>query len=209
LLKKSEKKQIREFSEYIPSLSQYKGKEKITSQQYAAFKRAKKHLRHTENLKPLTEAQAKKLGKRKLAGHGMRAIRLRNTSPHAKVRVTNKGVLVTSNGREWEYHSVPKNPASDMAERMIEKGRDLFSRTKKPPFQLHIWTSKGRSNEGAASLQKWAGLIMAFFQAYQASQDFIEGVAAMVTDVGGKTRKPLRKKDLAYDADEIEDEEEE
>lgn len=213
-MRKSERKQISLFSQYIPSLGKYKGKDRITSAEYSAYQRAKKKLRHTDNLRPLTEKQAKALGKKKLAGHGIRAVRLRNVvegDSHSRVvRVTKKGVLVTSNGREWEYHPVTLTKDADTnTARMIEAGRALFARPKKPPFQLHIWTSKGRSNEGWSSLEKWAGGVVAFFMAYQTSGDFVLGIAAMVTDVGGKTRKRISKKDLEYDADEIEDNEEE
>ena len=209
LLKRSERKQITEFSKYIPSLESLKGREKISSAEYGAFKRAKGKLRHTDNLKPVTAAQAKRL-KGKLVGGGVRAVRLRNTSPDATVRVRKGGIIVTSNGREWEYHPVSVRNAGELAEALIKKGYSLFARKNKPAWQLHMWTSKGRSNEGAASYEKWVQLVVAFFNAYQNSTDFINGVAAMVTDVGGKTRKPIPKSELRdIEPDEIEDDEEE
>jgi len=214
LLRKSEKQQIREFSKFIPSLDEYRGKDKITSAQYSAFKRAKNHLRHTDNLRPVTEAQAKKL-KGKLAGHGIRAIRLRNVvkgDEHSRVvSVTTKGTVITSNGRRWEYHQVSgvnSGSSDEVAEDLIEAGIALFHRTKNPPFQLHLWTSKGRSNEGASSPEKWVALVASFVLKYQNANAFLFGIAAMITN-GGKTRKPLPKSAFKNINREIEEDEEE
>lgn len=197
-LKKSEKQQIREFSKYIPSLDAYRGKERISSAEYSAFKRAKSKLRHTDNLRPVTEAQAKRL-KGKLAGHGIRAIRLRNVvkgDEHSRVvSVSTKGTVITSNGRRWEYHPVKGVNSRDVdaiANSLIKAGTSLFGRSKNPPFQLHLWTSKGRSNEGASSPEKWVQLVVAFLNKYQNADSFLFGIAAMITN-GGKTRKALPK----------------
>jgi len=215
LLKRSEKQQIREFSKFIPSLDAYRGKDKITSAEYGAFKRAKNHLRHTDNLRPVTELQAKRL-KGKLAGHGIRAIRLRNVvkgDEHSRVvSVSTKGTVITSNGRRWEYHPV-KLPAGadidDMADRLINAGVKLFRRTKNPPFQLHLWTSKGRSNEGASTPEKWASqIVLPFVRKYQNAEDFIFGIAAMITNAG-KHRKPLPKSAFKNLDNIVEDEEDE
>lgn len=213
VLKRSEKKQIREFSKFVPSLDKYRSQARLTPAQYGAFQKAKKRLRHTENLKPVTEKQAKRL-KGKLVGHGVRALRLRNVvkgDEHSKVvSVTNQGVVITSNGRLWEYHPVKPHNHDDLADAMIQRGIALFQRKKKVPYALHIWTGAGRSNEGATAPEKWVQLVLKFFGAYQNSTEFILGIASLVRDVGGKQRKPLGKaffKNLSNT--ELEDDEEE
>lgn len=191
-LKKTEKKQIREFAKFIPALDKLRGKTKITPAEYGQFTKAKKKLRHTENLKPLTAKQAKQL-KGVVVGGGVRAIRLRNTAEHAKVRVRKGGVVVTSNGRTWEYHPTTNiKDHTEMVKALIEKARELFNRDKAPPYSLHLWTSKGRAAEGFSNFEMWANYIFASFNKYQNADEFVWGVAAMVTD-HGKTRKPLAK----------------
>lgn len=213
LLKKSEKKQLRDFSKFIPSLDQYRGVDRLTSAQYGVFQKAKKKLRHTENLKPLTEKQAKKL-KGKMVGGGIRALRLRNVvegDSHSKViSVTNKGVVITSNGRIWEYHPVTPGKHDDLADALIQRGISLFHRKKKVPFALHIWAGNGRSNEGSPSPEKWISQVTKLFSAYQNSSEFILGIAVLVRDSNGKLRKPYAAhyfKNLTTDIDDGEDEE--
>lgn len=210
LLKKSEKKQIREFSKYIPKLADYKGKDKITSAQYGAFKQAKTKLRHVENLKPVTEAQAKKL-KGKLVGGGIRAIRLRDTGKDANVRVKSVlkgGVVVTTNGRDWEYHPVHSD-AGGLPEALIEKGRELFNRSVHPPWQIHLWTSKGRANEGKSSFQKWAEYVMSRFGKYHDPSDYLQGVAILVRDGKNGFRKEIKRKSKPFEVSTEDDESEE
>lgn len=211
LLKKSEKAQIREFAKFIPSLDAYRGKEKITSAQYGAFKRAKEKLRHTDNLKPVTEAQAKKLPKGTLVGGGIRAIRLRNVNQdeaHTRVRtVTKAGVVITTNGRDWEYHPVSVRSPADLQEALIEKGRELFNRAKNPPWQLHLWTAKGRANFGVTSFDKWAKYIMGAFNKYQETTDFVKGVAALIRDGKNGFRKEIKRKAKPFEMPDEEEEE--
>jgi hypothetical protein len=217
LLKKSEKKQISEFSKYIPSLSAYKGKSRIKSAEYGAYKRAKAKLRHVENLKPVTEAQAKRL-KGKLVGGGIRAIRLRNTATDAHVKVKTvlkSGVVITTNGRDWEYHPIAKTASINLPEALIDKGAELFNRSKHPPWQIHLWTSKGRANEGSSSFQKWVEYIMKRFGQYSAADDFVQGVAILTRDgargyrdeIKTKVKPPKNIKLERHMADEDEDKE--
>jgi hypothetical protein len=206
LLKKSEIKQIREFTKFAPSLEKYRGKKKITVNEYSAFKRVKNKLRHTENLKPVTALQAKKL-KGQLVGGGIRAVRLRNTAPDAKVRVRKGGIIVTSNGRDWEYHPVKPKSALHIADALIEKGLTLFNRKQRPPWQLHLWTTKGRASEGFSSFNTWLTYIQARFNAYQNADEFISGVAALVKDQRGFRDEIKNKAKFSPDIEEDEEEE--
>lgn len=213
LLKKSDKAFIRENVKFIPSLQDYRGQERITSAQYGALRKAKAKLRHTENLKPLTETQAKHL-KGKLVGGGVRAIRLRGGDGAKVVSVSDKGVVVTSNGRKWEYHPVSTSKNKALQEALIDAGLKLFARKKNPPWQLHLWTNKGRTDKGASNPADWVNRVAEWFNTgvsaqifSQQGKDFIYGVAAMITDSNGAVRKPLAKED--FEAEEPEEEGEE
>lgn len=198
LLKKSEKKKIREFSKFVPALEKYKGKEKISSSAYGLFKKAEKKLRHTENLKPVTEKQAKKLGKKYLVGGGIRAIRLRNTSDkdaHTRVKtVRDDGVIITTNGRDWEYHPISVSNPGEVPEALIEKGRELFNRKKNPPWQIHLWTAKGRAGQGFTSFPAWARFVLKEYNSYTDPTEWMKGVAILTRDGKNGYRAEIKKK---------------
>jgi hypothetical protein len=180
---KETRKQLKEYAKFVPSLEKIKPKRNklgtyvVTPAQQAQITRARKQLRHTENLKRLTKKQAaqlKKAGKADLlVGKGVRAIRLRNTSPDAKVRVTKSGVIVTSNGREWEYHRVPAEP-----DELIERGIEFLNNPRY--YQINLWITRGRANEGFRSKSAWVEYIRNRFTQYVSQTDFVEGIAVLV-----------------------------
>lgn len=185
---KATRKQISEMSRFIPSLAKLKGKQRITSAEYSAVTRAKKKLRHTENLRPVTAKQAKELRKRGLlAGNGIQAIRLRSTAENAKVRVHKDGVVVTSNGRTFEYHPVKPDidALADVGERLLDR-RDVK--------QIFLWTSRGRTDEGFTYFGEgeddggWLAYLQSRFSQYHQISDFTEGVAAEIKSTKGKTK---------------------
>lgn len=177
--------EIREYSKFAPGLSKLKGKSRITSAERAQLTRLKKALRHTENLKPLTEKQAKALAKAGhkdlLVGNGVRAIRLRNTSPEAKIRIKKDGLIITSNGRTWEYHPVAAEigALADYGIALLERG-DVA--------QINLWTNRGRANEGFSRKQAWLDYLHDRFAQYVSQTEFTEGIAARIKDKknGGK-----------------------
>lgn len=196
---KATRKQISEFSKFVPSLAKHKGKSRLTPAEYSAFTRAKKRLRHTDNLKPLTELQAKRL-KGKLVGGGVRAIRLRNTASDKNVKiksVLSSGVVITTNGRDWEYHPIHAD-GMDLPEALIEKGRELFNRKVHPPWQMHLWTSKGRANRGQSSFRLWVEYVMKEFGKYQDATDFIQGIAILTRESRGY-RPEIKKKSKPFE----------
>lgn len=182
---KKTRSEIREYSKFAPGLSKLKGKLRITSEQRAQLTRTKKVLRHTENLKPLTEKQAKALAKAGhkdlLVGKGVRAIRLRNTSPEAKVRVRKDGLIVTSNGRTWEYH-----PVAAEIDALADYGIMLLDRG--DVAQINLWINRGRANEGFSRKSAWIEYLRDRFAQYVSQTEFTEGIAARLKDKkkGGK-----------------------
>lgn len=175
--------EIKKYSKYMPSLKEMSKKRHLSSSEMGKLTRARKRLRHTENLRPVTEKQAKILKKRKLlAGNGIQAIRLNNTSPNAKIRLRKNGVLVSSNGRTWEYHSVliTMEDMIDAGEALLERG-DIA--------QINLWTTKGRGNEGFAYAEAWANYLREYWQKYESQEDFMNGIAALVSEREIKTKE--------------------
>ena len=181
---KKRRAEIKAYSKFIPSLNKLKGKSKITPAEQAQLTRAKKLLRYTENLKPVTEKQAKQLRKQGLLeGKGIRAIRLRNTAPDAKIRVLKSGIIVTSNGRKWEYH--PFAPEPDV---LADEGERLLAR--EDVAQINLWTNRGRANEGFTYAKAWQDYIFNRFQNYTALKEFTEGIAVLIKE---KPKKGTKK----------------
>lgn len=173
---KTKRAEIREYSKFIPSLEKLKGKTKITPAEQAQLSRAKRLLRHTDNLKPVTEKQAKQLKKMGLLeGKGVRAIRLRNTEPHAKISVLKSGIIVTSNGRKWEYH-----PVAPDIEALATHGETLLNRD--DVAQINLWTNRGRASEGFTYIKAWIDYLRDRFSQYVQMQEFTNGIAALIKD---------------------------
>jgi hypothetical protein len=173
--------QLREYAKYKPALKKLVGKQRLTPAEYGQFTRAKRQLRHTENLHPVTEKQAKKLRKEGLlVGKGVRAIRMRNTAADAKVRVLKSGIVVVSNGRHWEYHPVEAD-----VQVLIDYGLSLLDN---PETQrIALWTTKGRSDESFASRGAWVAYLRERFSKYVQVMDFTIGIAREI-----KQRKPAK-----------------
>lgn len=186
---KKTRAELREYSKFVPGLRKLQDKArktgKLSSHEVAQLTRAKKALRHTEALKPLTEKQAKALAKAGhkdlLVGKGVRAIRLRNTSPEAKVRIRKDGLIVTSNGRTWEYHPVAPtvDALADYGVMLLERG-DVA--------QINLWTNRGRVNEGFSRKSAWIEYLRDRFAQYVQTSEFTEGIAARIKNKqkGGK-----------------------
>lgn len=182
---KKKRAEIREYSRFVPSLEKLKGLTKITPAQQAQLTHAKKMLRHTENLKPVTELQAKALKKQELlVGKGIRAIRLRNTAPNAKFRLKKGGIFVTSNGRTWEYHPIKRN-AEDVVTLLAERGEKLLER--KDVVQITVWTARGRSDQGFSRVDRWVHYLQTRFlyesdgvQVSGAAADWVVGIAVEI-----------------------------
>ncbi len=175
------KSDIARLAKLKPSLAKLRGKSRITSAEKAELTRAKKQLRDQHNLKPVTEKQAKLLKKKGLLANirGVRAIKLRETSPDAKIRVHNDGVVVVSNGRTWEYHPNDADAAS-----LITEGEALLQR--KDVAQINLWTAAGRANKGFSDPEQWAAYIQNKFTQYANADDYISGIAARIKGKRGE-----------------------
>lgn len=173
-LTKKEQAQIREYSAFMPSLQKLRGKSRVTASQRGLISRAAKKLRYTENLRPLTEKQAKQLQKRGesdlIVGKGIRAVRLRNTAPNAKIRVRKSGIIVASNGSTWEYH-----PVSSDIDALAEYGLEQLERA--DVRAIALWTSRGRVNETFSRPEAWVDYLQRRYAQYVQQSEFTKGIA--------------------------------
>lgn len=170
----------------MPSLEKLKNKKGLTASELGQLTRAKKKLRYTENLKPLTARQAKQLQKsgmgNAIVGNGVRAIRLNNTSPHAKIKVNKKGVIVVSNGRNWGYFPAKDTDADTIASLGVELLERLDVRS------ISLWTVKGRANETFPYPDLWVEWVGGYYQRYDETDDWVLGVAFEILD------EPVKRK---------------
>lgn len=184
---KQRRAEIRELSKFVPSLEKLKGKKGLTSSELGQLNKAKKSVSRLSNLHPITERQAKQLKKqglleKSLTKKGIRAIHLRNTSADAKVKVLKSGIIVTSNGRDWEYHPVGSDPNE-----LYEYGSSLLKRKEKPRIRaITIWLVRGRMDEAFTSPESWLYFLENRFIGYAGTEDFVLGIAARRSQHRGK-----------------------
>lgn len=162
-------KSARDNKKLVPSLSKYSRRKTLTRWQKSAITRAENKIAKQHDLYALTKAQAKALrDKSLLVGNGIRAIRLRSTSPDAKVSIVKGEIKVRSNGRRFHYIR------ADVSE-LITKGARVFDRFARP--ELWIWNKFGRENRGARSLAIWAERVNNYLAKYKNIEIFVQGFA--------------------------------
>lgn len=178
-LNRKRKKEITELAQWVPSLEKLKGKDRLTAAQQAQVTRAKKSLRHTETYRRVTDKQAKLLKQKGeggiLVGKGVRAIRLRNTASNAKIKILSNGMIVTSNGRTWEYHPVDAD-----ADTLNEYGKEQLERDNVEAVGL--WTNRGRTNETTDDPEQWEEFLYQRFTKYADAQEFTQGVVVLIKE---------------------------
>lgn len=178
------KKEISELSKFVPALNDLKGKSRITTQQKALLTKAKKRTQHTESYRPITAHQEKLLRAHGdadiIVGKGVRAVRLRNTSENAKLTVRKNGMLVTSNGRTWEYHPVSSDPddLSEYGAKQLERG-DVEA--------IGLWTNRGRVDATTDDADDWNDFLYNTFSKYEKAKEFTKGIVVLIKK--GKTKR--------------------
>lgn len=156
---------------YAPGLAKYAKRKTLKPHEKSAIARKEKLLRHTENLIPVTAQQAKTLKRKNaLVGNGIRAVRMRNTAPDAKVKIRNGQLFVESNGRTFEYVSVEAEPRS-----LLAVAEDIFNNSKN--VTVWLWLNAGRAAAGYRTIELFAQNVIANFNQYQDAAEFILGLA--------------------------------
>lgn len=147
------------LAKFAPSLKRYGHRLTLTRYEKSAIARKEKILRKVDQLIPVTKKQARLL-KGDLYAPGIRAIQLRNTSAHAKIKVK-EDLIVTSNDRTWVYWKIDKETArtkKDLAavakeafeaklfpiEKVSKLAEIAFKKLK--PISVALWTKYGRAD---------------------------------------------------------------
>lgn len=194
----------KKLAEFAPSLQKYAKRRtiggKLTAAEKAAIARKEKALRHTENLHKLTPKQfklAKKLG---IAGRGISALRLRNTAPGSKIRITKEGVTVGSNGRRVRYVLAEANLGA-----IGDAAAAVFAReTATNRVTVWLWTSAGRASRGYRSENLFMQDMAESFGKYQDQEDWIEGIAYIEENFDEGEDDEDADGDAAWDTDDDE-----
>lgn len=157
----------RNLSSLVPSLKKFKKRKTLTKNEKRQIRRREKQLQNIPFLVPVSPAQAKKLGNRKLFKPGVRAIQLRGVEQGQRININKRGDISTSDGnRHWIYWTLPKavvrsrrgmRDAGSSAfnkEFPIDKVADLAAKAFKQfeVQEVRLWAHAGIVGEGFQDL---------------------------------------------------------
>ena len=119
---------VRKLKKLVPSLKKFENRQRLKKSEKATIRRREKQLKNIPFLVPVTETEAKKLGRKKLFLPGVRAIQLRNVSETAKIKIKKGGELeVVDNDQRWIYWSLDKEIVRSRR-KMREAGEQAFNK---------------------------------------------------------------------------------
>ena len=138
---------------------EYSSASKLTPAQKAAITKKANLVRGESGIFKLTKTQAAKLPKDALLGPGIKAIRLRNTGPDARLRILKGGKMsVTSGGRKWVYDPIGSDETAleEAAAEYFEQGAT----------QIHFWTFYGRAGTAALDIEDFVFQLRSKYMQY-------------------------------------------
>lgn len=110
---------VKKLAAFAPALKKYKRRKALNQWEKAAISRKENVLKFAFNLQPVSKKQARQLKDqlfryqtiiksgpnkgRHIEHGGIRAIQLSNTGEKVSIKVINKNMFVTTNGRTWVY----------------------------------------------------------------------------------------------------------
>ncbi len=151
----------------VPKMRKYRKRKTLTRSEKSAIAKRERQLKNIPFLVPVTPAQIKKIGRKKLFMGGVHAIQIRNTSPDAKIKFRKGGDMeIIDQGRRWIYWSLDRGTvrsrrgmrkaAEDaFAKRFpIERISDLTAAAFKryEVRQVHLWAHAGIVGDAFESL---------------------------------------------------------
>jgi len=157
----------KQLSEYVPSLKKFKKRKTLRKSEKATIRRRERQLKSIPFLIPVTDKQAKRLGRRKLFKPGVQAIQLHSVPDNAKLRVSKSGdIEIGENGRRWLYWSIDKpdtrrkkgmKHAATLAfekKLPIERVSDLAAKAfaKYEVQSVRLWTHRGVAGDSFHTL---------------------------------------------------------
>lgn len=178
---RGKKKQTRTSEDYlasakqmmalVPSLKKFKTRKTLKKSEKRTIRRREKQLQSIPFLVPVTKAQAKKLGRKKLFLPGIQAIQLRNVPEGSKISIKKRGdvQVIQPSGQRWIYWSLNRDTVRsrrgmrDAGQKVfsrefpIEKVSDLTAKAfaKYKIQQVHLWAHAGIVGDGFADLQQF------------------------------------------------------
>jgi hypothetical protein len=187
------------LAKFAPSLRKYKRRKTLTRYEKSAIARKEKILRYSDHLIPLTKNQAKDL-KTQLFAPGVRAIQLRNTETHARIKRVRDDLIVTSNGRTWVYWKLEREDvktkkgmkkAAEKAfemqfpiEQIAELARKSFDEL--APLAVYLWAPSGRVGEGFQTIKQFLNWLYDNWNAgrYTHQEKWVNGIAILLNEDG-------------------------
>ena len=182
-------KAVDKLAAFAPSLRKYKRRKKLNRWEKAAITRKEKIIGSTENLFAVSARQRKAMSKETrsaIIGKGVRAVRLRNTSSKATLRIT-RGEITTEERiktkkkgkrrvRKIRYISV--RPDLDV---LIEKAIELFDRAERRSqiMTVWFWLDTGRAAGGFRSLRLLLEKLNDSWIPYALTQERFRGYAVL------------------------------
>ncbi|MDE2019961.1 MAG: hypothetical protein KGJ13_06485 [Patescibacteria group bacterium] len=126
-------------------------------------------MRNIPFLRPITEKQAKGIGRKKLFLPGIQAIQLRNVHPEAKVKFKGKNIEIIQDGQRWIYWALDTDTVRSRRG-MRKAGEDAFN--KQFPIervsdlavkafkrfnvqQVHLWAHAGIVGDAFESVEQF------------------------------------------------------
>lgn len=189
------------LAKFAPGLAKYKRRKTLTRYEKSAIGRKEKVLRYVDHLIPLSKSQAKKM-KDQLFAPGVRAIKLKDTSPDAKIEKIRNDMIVTSNGRTWLYWKLEKLNTRQWKSRRVKVFGDAVETAFHDPDafpiekigllaerafknvttkQVHLWGQGGRVGAGFRDLKAFMHwLLEEHVRAYRNTDEWINGIAILI-----------------------------
>jgi hypothetical protein len=161
----------RKLAAIVPSLKKFKKRKTVTRNEKRRIRYREKQLKNIPFLVPVTKAQAKKLGRKKLFLPGIQAVQLRNVPEGSKISIKKRGdvSVVTPSGQRWIYWGLSRDTVRSRRG-MREAGRQVFSHefpiekvteltakafAQYKIQQVHLWAHAGIVGDGFADLQQF------------------------------------------------------
>ena len=173
-------------SRFVPSLKKYRNRKTLNRWEKAAISRAANNVAKASRgraLAPLTKAQAKKVNKNFIVGHGIRAIPVRASElDGGKLRVDKNGnftIKRTKGGKSRTWHYVYLPPDIDA---IIDALDDLQNSLRRNEIaNVHVLTAAGIEGLGH-TLSKDSELppIGEVEEMLDTEPDYAEGLAAVI-----------------------------
>lgn len=181
----------RELRAWFPQLKKYRKRKTLSAAEKAAISRYQKTkadpvLRHAV---PLTAAQARSLGKKALAGGGMRAVLLEGHGKDSYLTIRNGVPVIRSGQRTTNILET----AIDYDAMMLE-ARAIVDANPGKQVRFWLWTVRGRGRQSMSLKQLQKRLALVFFTRYSPTgepEEYLKGLQYQLYTVSADKQRPV------------------